>query len=103
MKLTTLALTNIKKCISDNIAYAGYEEPNGNVTKMDISGVTATIDGTLRFLVKANFSSATQIMVLSLFDSDGNCWLRQPCDIRIDVTENTMVTLWFDFKVEEEL
>lgn len=103
MKLTTLALTSITKCISDNISYAGYEEPNGNITQFNISDVQSSGAGTLRFSIKANFSSATHIMELILFDSEGNRWLSQPCDIRIDVSENTEVTLWFDFNIEEEL
>lgn len=103
MRLTDVALTSIKNHIIEKIAYAGYEEPNGNVTKMDISEVVTADDGTLRFLLKANFSSSVMIFMLHLYDSEGKSWLSQNCDIRIDVTESTEVTFLFDFKVEEEL
>ena len=103
MNLTEIAISNIKNYIIEQISYACYEEPNGVDTKIDIAESIITEDGTVGFLVKANFSTPTTIMVLKLYDSEDICWLSQYCDIRIDVTEITEVPIWFYFKIEEEM
>lgn len=103
MNLTDYALSEIKAHISDRIAYAEYEEPNGVSTQVDIAEKIITEDGTLGFLVRACIDRNTIMLILRLRDSDGKCWLSQYCDIRLNTNEVIEVPIWFYFKIEEEM
>ncbi len=103
MKLTNAALLSIQNHIAEKVIYATFEEPNGNDTHLRISEIIIDEEGTLRFVLKANLSTKTTIVALKLYDEENNLWLSQPCDIRVDVSEETEITFWVDFNIKEEL
>ena len=103
MKLTNAALLSIQNHIAEKVIYATFEEPNGNDTHLRVSEIIIDEEGTLRFVLKANLSTKTTIVALKLYDEENNLWLSQPCDIRVDVSEETEITFWVDFNIKEEL